>query len=310
MGKLAEMTNGAFAEPSSERAIVLTTKPGALHGTFQVPSDFAEGLTAVLILAGSGPVDRDGNLPGAQNNSLRLLARGLAEFGVASLRIDKRGIGASRAASPKEEDLRFETYVTDAVRWLDRLHAETGVGRVGVLGHSEGALVATLAAQRRPDLAGLIVIAGAGFPAGIVLRCQFEAAGLPAGLRETAEHILTELELGRMVADVPPEFARLFRPSVQPYVGSWLPLDPAAELGRVRVPTLIVQGTTDLQVTEVDARRLASARPNAEVELIEGMNHVLRSAPIEPAANFATYTDPDKPVVAALITRVASFLQR
>jgi hypothetical protein len=303
-------SGSVLADPAGERAMVLEADPAPLHGTLLLPTAEAQPIPGVLILAGSGPVDRDGNLPHARNDSLRLLAQGLARRGIASLRIDKRGIGASGGAALREDDLRFETYVADAARWLDRLRAEPGIARVGVIGHSEGALVATLAVQSRPDAAGLVLLAGAGFPAGVVLRRQFEAAAMPDGLRENALRILVALEQGRMVADVPGDLAPIFRPSVQPYLASWLPLDPATELTGTRVPTLIVQGTTDLQVSEGDARRLASARPDAEIEVIAGMNHVLKHAPIERAANFASYADPTLPVVSALIDRVAAFLGR
>lgn len=116
-----------------------------LHGSLIVPDRGARSAT-VLILAGSGPVDRDGNLPGLRNDSLKLLARGLAERGIASLRIDKRSIGQSRAAAMREEDLRIQTYVDDAIGWLAFLGARQDASPLFILGHSEGALIATLAA--------------------------------------------------------------------------------------------------------------------------------------------------------------------
>lgn len=304
------MIHSAHAEGSawSEREVALPSEPAPLYGTLALP-DGTAACDGVLILPGSGPVDRDGNYPGGINNSLRLLAQGLAARGIASLRIDKRGVARSVAAAPREEDLRFDTYVGDAVRWLERLRAESRIVAVSLLGHSEGALVATLVAERS-EVRRLVLIAGAGTRAGIALRRQLAASSMPPSLRESAETTLAILERGELVPHPPSQLAALFRPSVQPYLISWLSLDPAAELSRVSVPTLVIQGSTDLQVTTDDARMLAAARPGIELVVIDGMNHVLKTAPFERAANIAVYSDPSLPVASALIDDVAGFLSR
>jgi pimeloyl-ACP methyl ester carboxylesterase len=147
-----------------ERGLSLEATPAPLHGSLVVPAG-ARDVAGVLLLAGAGPVDRGGNFPGAVNNAFKLLAHALAEHGIASLRVDRRAVAASRAAGPREDAPAFETYVDDAARWLELLQAQPGIGRVFVLGHSDGALVGTLVAERiRP--AGLILVAGAGAPAG------------------------------------------------------------------------------------------------------------------------------------------------
>jgi pimeloyl-ACP methyl ester carboxylesterase len=305
---MVSMVPAAAATAWSEREAVLAVEPSPLHGTLTLPAG-DDPIDAALILAGSGPTDRDGNGPGYRNDSLKLLAQVLAADGIASLRVDKRGIAASRAAGSREEDLRFETYVEDAVRWVEWLRAELRIRRVFLIGHSEGALVATLAAQRTPT-AGLVLIAGIGSPAAIVIRRQLAAAGLPKALLAQAEETLSALERGERVADPPPGLAALFRPSVQPYLISWLPLDPAAELARAKVPTLIIQGTTDLQVTLDDAQKLAKAAPRAELATIEGMNHVLKPAPPDRAANLATYNDPAQPLAAELLPAIVAFMRQ
>jgi len=278
-----------------------------LHGSLIVPDRGARSAT-VLILAGSGPVDRDGNLPGLRNDSLKLLARGLAERGVASLRIDKRGIGQSRTAAMREEDLRIQTYVDDAIGWLAFLGARQDTGPLFILGHSEGALIATLAAQRM-DVAGVILVAGAGEPAAELIARQLSDAGVPEHLQTESKRISQSLARGVAVADVPPELAALYRASAQPYLMSWLPLDPAAELARVKAPALIVQGTHDLQIRVEDTQRLAAGRPNSKFVLIEAMNHVLREAPKERAANLAIYGAFDKPLAPELVPAIASFIE-
>lgn len=305
---MAGILTPSMAYAWTDREVTLGPDPVALHGTLTAPDGTAP-VPAVLIIAGSGPVDRDGNLPGMVNDSLKLLAHGLAELGIASLRTDKRGVSESRAAGPRELDLRFGTYVADTVAWLGVLRAEPRVARFALLGHSEGALVATLAAQRM-DVAGLILISGVSEPAGKVIERQLAAAGVPEPLQQRSRQIVTALEEGRTVADVPTALASLFRPSVQPYLISWLPLDPSAELAKVRMPVLIVQGTNDLQVTVGDAHRLAAARPGASLILIEGMNHVLKQSSDARAANIATYANPGLPLASGLLPAIVAFLTR
>ncbi len=281
---------------------------GVLHGTLTLPGD-DNPVPGVLIVAGSGPVDRDGNLPNVRNDGLRLLARGLAERGIASLRADKRAIGASQWDGLQEAQLRFGDYVRDAVAWAEVLRSEPRVGRLFLLGHSEGALVVTLAA-RPAGVDGLVLVAGAGTPAAAQMERQFSAGGLPDELRADLHRVLASLAAGQAVHDVPAPLATMFRPSVQPYLMSWLPLDPAVAVSRVAVPVLVVQGTTDIQVGTADARILAAARAGAELALLEGMNHVLRRAPLDRAANVATYRDPGLPLHRELLPAVAAFILR
>ncbi|BBK44165.1 alpha/beta hydrolase [Allostella vacuolata] len=280
---------------------------GPLHGTLARPAAESSGI-GVLVLPGSGPVDRDGNLPGAASDNLKLLARELAARGIATLRIDKRGVGASRAGAVPEEELRFDTYAGDAVEWLTVLRAQSGIARVALIGHSEGALVATMAALRT-DVTALVLLAGAGEPPPPIIARQLAAAGLPVPLQEASRRIADHLAAGELVPDVPAELAALYRPSVQPYLVSWFRLDPARELAKVAAPVLIVQGTTDLQIAAADAERLAAARPDAQLLLVDGMNHVLKDAPADRGANLAAYADPSRPLSAAVVPAITRFLK-
>ena len=289
----------------SERAVSVE-RGGVLHGTLTRP-DGDGPVPGVVIVAGSGPVDRDGNVPGLPNDSLKLLARGLAARGIASIRADKRAIGASWWEGLREADLRFGDYVLDAVAWAGVLGREAGVEGVSLLGHSEGALVVTYAAGRA-GAERVVLVAGAGTPAGPIMERQFAEGGLPAELREALRGILGRLAAGEAVADVPEALAPIFRPSVQPYLMSWLPIDPALALSRVGVPVLVVQGSTDIQVGVADARILAAARTGARLSVIEGMNHILRSAPPDRAANVATYRNAGLPLHPGLVPLVAGFL--
>jgi len=287
--------------------VVLPSAPAALHGTLLAPDGPARAVA--VILPGSGPTDRNGDSPqfGLSAQPYRLLAQGLAADGIATVRIDKRGIGESAPAGPSEIDLRFDAYAEDARAWAARAAADAGLPCAWLIGHSEGSLVA-LAAVRRDDdhICGVISIAGAGRPAGAILRDQL--ANLPEPLHAQAFSALDALEAGRTVTDFAPELAGLFRPSVQPYMISWLALDPAALAAAYRGPLLIVQGTTDLQVAVADAQALAAARPDAGLVLIDGMNHVLKVAPLEQGANIVTYRDPSLPLAPGVVEAVSGFI--
>ena len=127
-------------------------------------------------------------------------------------------------------------------------------------------------------------------------------------MKTEAFHVLSELEAGRTVADTPPALAALFRPSVQPYLISWLALDPTALIAAWDGPLMIGQGTTDIQVSVVDAEAMAAAQPDARLVLWEGVNHVLKTAAAERAANVATYMDPDLPLAPGIVDDVTNFI--
>jgi hypothetical protein len=218
-------------------------------------------------------------------------------------------VGDSREVGLREDDLRFNTYVNDAISWLDVVSAQHNVSGVFVLGHSEGALVATLVAEKKKNVAGLILLAGPGAPAAQIIARQLSAAKVAPVLQAESKRISESLARGVAVPDVPPQLSALYRPSVQNYLMSWLPLDPVAELTHVTCPVLIVQGTTDVQITIDDAHRLEAAATYAHLVLIDGMNHVLKNAPADRAGNLATYSDPHLPLNPELVPAIASFIR-
>jgi pimeloyl-ACP methyl ester carboxylesterase len=290
-----------------ETAVTLPAEPAPLHGTLLAPEGTARAVA--VILPGSGPTDRDGNSPqfGLSAQPYRLLAQGLADRGIATVRIDKRGIGESAAAGPAEADLRFTAYVDDARAWAAEAADRTGRPCAWLVGHSEGALIALAAADGHEDrICGLVLLSGAGRPAGAVLREQL--AGLPEPMKAQAFHALAELEAGRTVSDTPPALAALFRPSVQPYLISWLALDPTALIAAWDGPVMIGQGTTDVQVGVADAEAMAAAQPDARLVLWDGVNHVLKTAPADRAGNLATYTDPTLPLAPGVVEDVAGYI--
>lgn len=290
---------------ASEKTLELKTPTGTLKGTL-LQELKAQPQTVVLLIAGSGPTDKNGNNPMMKNNHLKLLAEALAAQGIASLRYDKRGIGENQPAGGEEKDLRFDDLVADAAAWITELKKDKRFRKVVVLGHSEGALIGMLAAQKAGADAYLSV-AGAGQSADKIIREQLKDQ--PAQITAEISPILEALTQGKPVPNVNPMFAALFRESVQPYLISWFKYDPATEISKLTMPVLIVQGTTDLQVTERDARLLAAANPKGKLVLVPGMNHILKTAPADPQANMATYNNPDLPLEPVFTKAVVTFIQ-
>lgn len=290
-------------------SISLATPTGVLHGTLLLPQPAAERVPVVLIHAGSGPTDRDGNSPllSGANNSLKLLAEALASLGIASVRFDKRGIAASRAAGSREEDLRFDTLIDDAIAWIRMLDADPRFSTLTVVGHSEGSLVGMVAA-RRADADAFVSIAGSGRPAQDVIREQLGQQLSPTMMAGAARG-LDALAAGRFADSTPPGLESLFRRSVQPYLMSWFRYDPAKEIAGLRVPVLIAQGTTDLQVPVADARLLSAAAPSARLLLVDGMNHVLKLAAGDRSAQMRSYGDPTMPVAPLLVAAIADLVR-
>lgn len=264
----------------------------------------------VVMVAGSGPTDRNGNSAhGVTAGYLRKLATALAARGIGSLRYDKRGIPGG-AAIPPEAELSFDTYVDDLCAVLASVEAGLRNRPLILVGHSEGGLVALQAAARcgSKALAGLVLLASPGRPVGNLLREQLSA--LPRPLLDDALAILAELEAGRAAGAVPPALAGLFRPSVQPFLTSLLAVRPAEILGKLELPALVIGGGADMQVGRADFDALAATRPDVAARWFERMNHVLTEAPNSRDANLATYADPDAPLMPGLADAIASFARR
>jgi fermentation-respiration switch protein FrsA (DUF1100 family) len=303
------VSSQARTATSTSEQVVLDTSTGKLYGTLELPLKGRAPYPAVLIISGSGPTDREGNspvIPGA-NNSLKYLAEALAAQGIASLRYDKRGVAESVMAAKSESDLRFDTYIDDAVSWGGRLRADKRFSTLVIAGHSEGSLIGMVAAQKL-GAEGYVSIAGAGRRADVVVLEQMKAQLSPELYAKT-EAIFKSLSEGKTADDVPQGMEALFRPSVQPYIISWLKYDPAREIAKLNVPVLITQGTHDIQVSVGDAKLLAQAKPTARLLLVEGMNHVLKDAPADPQQQAATYTDPSLPDSPKLLAEVVAFVK-
>jgi pimeloyl-ACP methyl ester carboxylesterase len=271
-GSAASLVAGSPGEAEYD----LTTPSGTIFGTLTLPP-IAGPMPVVLIIAGSGPTDRDGNGAILKLDMYKKLASALAGAGVATVRYDKRGVAASHAALASESDIRFGMLVDDAVGWIGKMRDDPRFSRIVIAGHSEGSLIGMIAAQRSAP-AAFVSLEGIGFPAADVLRTQLtpRLAAYPELSKQTAS-IIGDLAAGKAVpqSDVPPALEALFRPSVQPYLISLFKYDPRVEIAKLTVPMTIVQGTHDVQVPVDNGRALAAAAPAASLVVIDSMTHVL-----------------------------------
>lgn len=304
--------SGSFAQNKdnpafSESEMVLQTPSGNLSGTLTVPNN-AKNSPVVLILAGSGPTDRDGNsILGVQTNAYKMLAAGFAQNGISTVRYDKRGIANGKSVMTNESDIRFDTYINDAIAWITLLNTDKRFSKVIILGHSEGSLVGMVAGEKQ-GIAGFISIAGAGKPINKILQDQLKPK-LPLQLMEESNKILDSLAMGKTVSNVSQSLITLYHPSLQPFMISWIKYDPAREISNLKIPVLIIQGTTDLQITTEDAKLLSAAKSDAKLKIFEGMNHIMKESDIDVQKNVATYKNPELPLKAGLIEEIVNFIK-
>lgn len=306
----ASLAAAAAVADSRDRPVEAPGPLAPLRASMPGPADPRSPV--VLIVPGSGPTDRDGNGPlGLKASTYRLLAEGLAGKGIATVRIDKRGMFGSAAAAADPNAVTIEDYAVDVRSWVKVLRRQTGARCIWVAGHSEGGLVALTADHDNSDICGLILMATAGRPLGQVLREQLQSNPANASILDQAFPAIDALESGRRVdtTSMHPALQSLFNPRVQGFLISAFAIDPARLAADNKKPVLIVQGARDLQVGVADAERLKQAAPGSTLVFVPDANHVFKVVkPADRSANLATYGDPDRPLAPGVVDAIASFI--
>lgn len=289
-----------------EEPQTLHTDTGDLYGSLFIPSGVKK-FDLVILQPGSGPTDRNGNNPlGVIANSYRMLADSLAKYNIATLLIDKRGIAASKAAGADESKLVFDDYINDLEHWASLMKNDKRVNKLLLAGHSEGSLIAMVAA-RYVAADKYISISGPAKPIDEIITWQMKEQA-PA-LAPATDSLFQRIKKNEPIDTIPPLLFSLFRPSIRPYMSSWIKYNPCNEIKKLTIPVLILQGSNDYQVQQEEATQLHNCNPQASLKIINGMNHVLKQSPADIAQNQATYTNPSLPLMSEMVEDIVDFIK-
>lgn len=273
-------------------------------GTLSLPEN-AEAKSLVIFIQGSGPVNRDGNAPMMKNDGMKKMAHALAEQGIASFRFDKRIFKMDRLRI-KEEDLRFEDFVTDVNSIVKHFRNQGQFEKIIIAGHSEGSLIGILAALET-NVDAYISLAGAGRPIHEIVVEQI--AKQSGELSENARVAFEEMSRSGSTTNYSPFLESIFRPSVQPYMHSWMKFDPAAEVAKLEIPVLIINGSFDIQVDVKDAEILDEAALDSKIIILDKMNHIFRKIEGEHLENTKAYNEAHRPLHPELVPAISEFVK-
>lgn len=305
-----------FSVVAQEQEVAIECDWGVLSGSVVVPDGGSD--VAVLVVAGSGPTDRNGNSGAGLNTySYKMLSDELAKAGIAVMRYDKRGVGLSTLKDiDSYVDVVFEDFVADAARCVEYLHT-VGFKRVVVAGHSEGGAIALhLALREDIEVDSLVLLSAAGFPMDRILNAQLSAQLVPQylGLMMTATNIIQRIKRGEEVAleSIPKELLSLFHPSVQKFLHSSMNFDPAELISRVEQPVLIVSGGRDIQVTKENGEHLLLRAKRGEYICFENMTHILKDANTSDRIEqiMGVYTNSNLHLTEGLSEAIVKFINR
>lgn len=276
-----------------------------IKGTLFSPEKVTKKTKLVILIAGSGPTNRSGNSTvGGINNSLKFLAEGLAQNGIAVFSYDKRIFAQMIAKTLDEKKLSFEDFINDSKDVFTYFKSQKKYSKIIIAGHSEGSLIGMVAALNTAD--GYVSIAGAGRCIDEVLLEQIVKQS--PKIKEAAQEGLASLKEGKTFENKNPMLATLFRESVQPYMISWIKYNPQVEIKKLTIPILLINGTKDIQVPATDAELLHVANPKSELKIIENMNHIFKEITVD-EDNLKSYNNPKLPVIPELINSITKFVK-
>ena len=274
-----------------------------VEGTLITPKDF-DNKNLAIIIGGSGPTDRNGNQNFLKNNSLKKLATALSQQGIASFRYDKRIVKQIHQGRV-DKNIMFDDFVTDAISVVKHFKNNGKYKKIYIIGHSQGSLVGILASKNNVD--GIISIAGAGKSIDSVLIDQIEKTA--PMFAEDSKRVLSIMRNGKTTNDYPPALASIFNKDIQLFMMNWMQYDPKEELRKLKIPSLIINGTKDLQVSPDEAKALKEASLNGQLRIIENMNHVLFLIDGDDLENSKSYNESFREISPSLTNEIVTFIK-
>ena len=305
--------------PATVRESSYSIKSGnlTLPGTLTLPAASTGKIPVALIVAGSGPTDRNGNsvAPGYSGplprpNMYAQLAWRLAEQGIASVRYDKRSLGENQARIVIAKT-SIDDFVGDVIAGATQLSSDARFSRLVLIGHSEGAELVLQAANRGAPASAIVMASGAGRRFLPILHEQL-AVQLPPSMLLDYDSAMAAFMRGETpTTTLPGPLMSLLQPDNRLFMQGMQAYAPVEEIARARFPILIVQGAYDGQVNlDEDARALAAAQPAAKLVILPTANHVLKAATSAVVSTqLATYLDPRTPIVPDVAPLIASWIK-
>jgi len=266
-----------------------------LPGTLSYTADKSP---LIIWVHGSGGVNRDGNQP----QYIKQFRAAINKENIAFFSYDKRTANPKNAAFLN--DILIYDFVADVEEVVNHFKNDDRFSEIILVGHSQGSLIAMMALE---NVDKYISIAGAGETIDKTLVRQVTAQSAEFG--KLTESYLIELKETGEIKQVDPNLLSLFSKQNQPFLASWINVNPIEEIKNVTIPTLIINGDKDLQVQVSDAENLKAAKPNAELVIIKNMNHVLKEIQKE-EDNMKSYMTPNFPISKQLIQTIIEFVKK
>ena len=273
-----------------------------VDGTLLVPESI-DNPPLVIIIAGSGPTDRNGNQSFMKNDMLKKLAERLSENGIATFRYDKRVVKQLKTRT-FDKNIRFDDFVTDAKSVVT--YFKPSYSSITIAGHSQGSLVGLLATEAGVDR--FISLSGAGNPIDQIILEQITKTA--PFFTEDTKRVLEILKSGKTTTEFPPALASIFSLDIQPFMSNWMQYNPQKRIESLEIPVLIINGTRDLQVSTTEAQLLKDHKTDAEIVIIENMNHLLFEINGDDLVNTKSYNELSYPIMPEVITAMVNFIQK
>lgn len=276
-----------------------------IDGTLLKPTH-SKTSNLVIIIAGSGPTDRNGNQNFMKNNSLKKLAESLTQNNIATFRYDKRTVKLIKQGKINDSNVLFDDFITDAQTVVDYFVTQGTYKNIYIAGHSQGSLIGLLVSDK--NVAGFISLAGAGKSIDHVLLEQIEKSA--PMFKEASEKVLASLKEGKTTSNYPPALASLFNESLQPFMINWIKYNPQNIISKLNIPCLIINGTKDLQVSVEEAKLLSQSAKNSTLKIIENMNHVLFTIEGDTLENSKSYNESSRTINPMVVNSIVNFIKQ